>query len=255
MYYEYDDNSLLSKLDRRFGRYGLKNLMLIIVIGMAFVWLADYAMLSVDNPTLSSFLYFNKQKVLAGEVWRVITFVFIPESDSIMFLLFSLYFFWFMGNLIENSWGAFKFNIFYLVGYLGSLASGFITGYATSYYLNLTLFLAFAILNPNMQVMLFFVVPIKVKWLAILDGALIALELLVATLPGAIAIIVALLNLILFFWRPVFRSVKNYFRRKRYMRELNGGYREAEKRERKRRIDIKLIPDDESSDKDEDLFS
>ena len=215
MYYDYDDNSLLSKLDRKFGRYGLKNLMFIIVIGMAFVWLADFALSRVDNASLSSYLMFDKNKVLAGEVWRVLTFVFIPESDSVLFLLFSLYFFWFMGSLIEKEWGAFRFNLFYLVGYLGSLASGFITGYATSYYLNLTLFLAFAILNPNVQVMLFFIVPIKVKWLAILDIVLIGLELIVMPLVGKIAILVALLNVILFFWRPVFRSIKNYFRRKR----------------------------------------
>ena len=255
MYYDYDDNSLLSKLDKKFGRYGLKNLMLIIVIGMGFVWLADYALTRVGNLPLSSYLWFDKNKVLEGEVWRVLTFVFIPESNSITFLLFSLYFFWFMGKLIENSWGAFRFNIFYLIGYLGSLALGFLTGYATSYYLNLTLFLAFAILNPNMQVMLFFVIPIKVKWLAIIDGALIAISLLISPLVEKIAIIIAVLNIILFFWRSIFRAVKNYFRRKRYMRELESGYRESERRERKRRIKVKDVTDDSTPTEDDDLFS
>ena len=255
MYYDFEDKSLLSKLDRKFGKYALKNLSLIIVIVMGLVWVADYLLIRMEYPTLSSFIAFDKNLVLQGEVWRVITFVFVPESSGLTFLIFGLYFFWFTGTLIEREWGAFKFNIFYLVGYLGSLGFGFLTGYATSYYLNLTLFLAFAILNPNLQVMLFFFIPVKVKWIALVDFIFIMLELLVVHWVVKIAIIVALLNVILFFWRGVFYSVKSYFRRKRFMRELNSGYEEAERRERKRqKAKVKDVPKDEDYT-DDDLFN
>ena len=107
-------NSLLDKLNRKFGRYALKNLMTIIVFGTALVWLMDVALSQRAGVTLSSYLYFNKGLILRGQVWRVLTFVFVPTQYNLFFLAISLYFYWLIGNALERQWGAFKFNVYYI---------------------------------------------------------------------------------------------------------------------------------------------
>jgi len=238
-YYDFNDNSLLGKLERKFGKFGFKYLTMVIVIGMGIVGVLDYCLLRIGYFPLSSLISFNKARILQGEVWRVFTFIFVPESTSPIFLLLSIYFFWLMGTTLSREWGDFRFTVYYLLGYLGAVASGFITGYASNYYLNLSLFLAFAILNPNMQVLLFFFIPIKVKWLAILDMAIILIDLVLYPLPYKILIVFSLINVILFFWRNLFNIIKNFFRRQRYKREINRGYSEFEREEKKRNKRIK----------------
>ncbi len=227
MYY-YNDNSFLSRLERKIGRFAIKNWAYILVIAMAMVWIADFILARFEYPTLSSYMYFNRDLVFQGQVWRVVTFVFMPEDDNVFFVLLTLYFYWFIGTTVENEWGAFRFNVFYLTGYLGALASGFIIGMTTNYYLNLTIFLAYAILNAESVVYIFFVIPIKVKWLAIIEFVLIAIDLIFAGWIARLAILFSLLNVTLFFWKDVFYIIKNYFRRRRYKKQIEQGYYEAD---------------------------
>ena len=255
--YNYD-NSFLDKLERKIGWLAIPNLALVLVVAMGLVWVADYALVRLDYASLSSYLYFNRDLVLRGEVWRVITFIFVPEDGGAFFFL-TLYFFWLMGSTLEVEWGAFKFTVYYLMGYLGSLASGFIMGFTTTYYLNLSLFLAFAILNSEVKVLLFFFFPIKVKWLALLDGALILIDLILGSWIVRLAIIFSLLNVALFFWKNLYYMISNYFRRKSYERSIKKGYEEAEKRRREeerenaQNVDAKVrdLPPDDNGD---DLF-
>ena len=187
-------------------------------------------------------MYFDRNLVFQGQVWRIITFVFMPEEDSILFALLTLYFYWFIGTTVENEWGAFRFNVYYLTGYVGALASGFIMGYTTNYYLNLTVFLAYAILNAESVVNIFFVIPIKVKWLAIVEFVLIAIDLVFAGWVAKVAILFSLLNVILFFWKDLYYIVRNYFRRQRYKREVEQGYYEADvnpPKEKKKKSKVK----------------
>ena len=211
-------NSLLDKLDRKIGRYALRNLMTIIVAGTAIVWLLDMLVYYRTGVLVSSWLYFNKYAILEGQIWRVITFVFVPQEYSIFYLALSLYFYWIIGNALENEWGSFRFDIFYLCGVVGAIISGFITGYATTYYLNLSLFLAFAILYPSYRVLLFFFLPIQVKWLALFDLALLALTAYFSTAIERIALLVALINLALFFWRIPFDKLRTANRRRKWKR-------------------------------------
>ena len=213
-------NSLLDKLERKFGRYALKNLMSIIVFGTALVWLLDVALSQRAGVTLSSYLYFHKGLILKGQVWRVLTFVFVPNEYNIFFLAVSLYFYWLVGSSLERQWGAFKFNIYYLCGTLFFVISGFLTGYATNYYLHLSLFLAFAILYPNFQVLLFFFIPIKMKWLAFLDLVLLAVDMVFGGWIVRVAILVSLLNIPLFFWRNVYEAIKRVRRRRKWQKEV-----------------------------------
>ncbi len=210
---------LLDKLDRKMGRYALKNLMTIIVIGTAAVWLLDILVGMRTGYWISYYLHFDKALILQGQVWRLITFVFVPDTTSVFFLAVSLYFYWLIGNTLESEWGAFKFNIFYLFGVLGAIVSGFITGYTTNYYLNLSLFLAFAILYPNYRILLFFFIPIKMKWLAIIDLIGIVALFIFEGWAGRIAIVFALGNIVLFFWKIPFNKIKQARRRRKWKKE------------------------------------
>ena len=86
--------------------------------GMAIVYLMELLIYPMTGFSLSSVLAFNRSAVLHGQIWRLITFIFIPPDSSILFILFSLYFYWLIGNALENQWGAFRFNIYYLCGML-----------------------------------------------------------------------------------------------------------------------------------------
>ena len=212
-------NSFLDKLDRKFGRYALKNLMTVIVIGTGIVWLLNMLVYSRTGVNITAWLYFNKAAILKGEVWRIVTFVFVPETYSPFTLVLSLYFYWLIGNSLENAWGSFKFDLFYLCGVIGAIVSGFITGYATVDYLHLSLFLAFALLYPDHQLLLFFFLPIKVKWLAIID--LVGLVLLFIFSPWVerIALLVSLFNVALFFFGTWFRSFRVWNRRRKWKKD------------------------------------
>ena len=217
---------ILRKMERKLGRFAIPNLMLIIVIGTALVWLLETIVYQQTGMVIRNWLVFNRQAIFKGEVWRLITFIFLPEDTNLMYLAIGLYLNWLIGDALETEWGSFRFNLFYFSGILGSMLSGLITGFATNYYLNLSLFLAFAILNPNFKLYLFFFLPIKVKWLALLDGVLLLLQFMLPIWQLRIALLMSLVNLILFFGKSVLDKMKNFFRRRKYVREVRQAERE-----------------------------
>lgn len=191
----------LNRLEYKYGRYAIHNLMLIIIGAMAIVFVADL-MLSAVLPrgaSLYGMLLFDRAAIFAGQVWRIITFAFLPPSSSIIFIIFSLYFYYLIGTSLEREWGALKFNIYYLIGIIGTIIAGFISGYADNYYLNMSLFFAFAMFYPDFQILLFFVLPIKIKWLAWLDAAMFIYMFIVGSWATRASIIAALLNFFVFF--------------------------------------------------------
>ncbi len=195
-------------------RFGVNNLMLYIVIGTLAVWLFG----AMDTTyTLLNALTFNAAAVLRGQVWRLVTFIFIPESSGLWLFLF-LYFYYFIGSTLEREWGAGRFTIYYLTGMLMSIIYGFIayfvTGYSysmTSNYINLSMFFAFATLFPDNMVLLFFFIPIKMKWLAIID-ALYFVYAIISNFAAGMGLmsflpLVAMLNYFLFCGVELFGSV------------------------------------------------
>ncbi len=226
---------LLDKLDRKIGRYAPKYLMTIFVIGTAIVWLLNYIVYARTGVMIYSYITFNKEAIISGQVWRLITFIFTTFDSNPLLLMISLYFYWLIGNALERTWGSFKFDVFYLSGILFAIASGFITGYATVEYLNLSLFLAFAILYPNHKVYLFFFIPVKMKWLAIFDLALIVLSLIFNDWPGRIAIFVALFNVILFMSSGLIRKWSAWRRKKKWQKGFYVVDAEEEKPSKKKR--------------------
>jgi hypothetical protein len=113
-----------------------------------------------------------------------------------------------IGSVLETEWGAFRFNVFYLCGIIGTVIGGFITGFATNYYLNMSLFFAFALYYPEFEVRLFFAIPVKIKYLAIADLILFAYDLVVTSWSNKAAIVIALANVLLFFWPNLISEVK-----------------------------------------------
>ena len=211
-------NQLLNKIERKCRKFAISNLMLYIVLAMSVVWIASIILATNpnNNVNLLELISFNRYKILQGEVWRVLSFVFMPPSTLFILIPIILYFYWFMGSSLEYKWGAFKFNIFYFTGIIGCIAAGFIMGYATSYYLNLSLFLAFAILFPNEQLLAFFVIPIKAKWLALVDGIILLYDFIKGDNLTRIFIILSIINIIIFFGKDFFSMIYYWIRRFKY---------------------------------------
>ena len=199
-------NRFLDRLSYKYRRICIPNLMLYIVIAMAGVFVVE---LFVPNMPLSLYLYFDRDLIFAGQWWRVITWIFIPTSSSIVWIIFSLYFYYLIGSGLEQRWGSFKFNLYYLVGVIATIIGGFIMGTTGNTFLNYSLFFAFAVLYPDFQVMLFFFIPIKVKWLALVDLVFFIISLIIVTPSFKVAIIASMLNFILFFYEDFGKFIKN----------------------------------------------
>ena len=209
-------NNWLNKLERSIRRYTIPRLMQYLCIGMLGVFILDYL------PGLGSasfFLMFIRERILRGEIWRLITFIFLPTSDNIVWFLLSLYFYYFLGTTLENHWGTAKFNLYYLIGILGNILAGFLTGYATNVYLNLSLLLSFAVLYPEMEFMIFFVLPVKAKWLGMIDGALLIALFLQADWGGKLSLVLSLLPFLLFFGKQAWLQGKMDLRHLKYWME------------------------------------
>lgn len=217
--------NFLDKWQRRFGRYAIHHLMNYIVGAMALVFVMDLVLFTGRGVGLSSLLAFNRQAILQGQIWRIVTFMFIPPNASLIFILFSLYFYWMIGTGLENQWGAFKFNVYYFCGAMGTILAGLITGHATNQYLNLSLFLAFALMYPNFELLLFFVLPVKMKYLAILDAAGLAVMLILESWPGKVALLVAVANVLLFFWRDFYDVIHDFRRRRQFQKNMRNHWR------------------------------
>lgn len=223
----------MNKLERKYRKYAIKNLIFYIIAINALVFILDLvapAGISLD------LLVLHPRLVLQGELWRLVTYLFIPPTTSPIWIIFILYFYYIVGSGLEQAWGAFKFNLYYLIGMAGTTAAAFITGIGdTGVYLNLSLFLAFAFLYPDFQVLLFFILPVKVKYLAWLNWALLAGTVILAGLPHKIAAAAAVVNYFIFFGPDLYRRIrlKNKIRqnRRRFLSEVRKGQKSTRRRD------------------------
>ncbi len=198
----------LYRLSYKYGKYSITNLMLIIVCAQAFVFLAN-----MIKPGFMSLLTLDMSMVLQGEVWRLITFIFIPPSTSPVFLLIVLYFYYIIGYALESEWGSFLFNVYYLIGILGAIVAGTITGFGSNTFINLSLFFAFALLYPEYEIRLFFVFPVRIKYLAFFNLIVYAYTFITGALYMKASILFSLVNVILFFYPNIIKSIKRFTRR------------------------------------------
>jgi len=217
--------NMLGKLERKLGRYAIQNLMAYIVGLNLLVYLLSYA---YPQSRALGMLTLDPGLVLDGQVWRLVTFVFIPPAASVLWILIILYFYYIVGTGLEHEWGSFRFNVYYLAGMVGIVAAAFIVGQGTTaLYLNLSLFLAFAYIYPDYEILLFFIIPVKVKYLAWLNWAFFAFTVITAPLPLKAAAIVSVANYFLFFGKDVVANIKNressYRRRRPFKAQTQKG--------------------------------
>lgn len=188
-------------------RFGIPNLILYIVVSNVAVYLLD----SFSGAGLSNLLYFSLDAVAHGQLWRIVTFVLIPDAGGAFSLLISCYFYYWIGTTLERRWGTAKFTCYYIGGMfftllgtvIASLAIGVSVPVYGAGYVNFAMFLAFAAMWPDAQVLLFFIIPIKIKYLAYLDLAFFAWSIVRFVLAGAwyfaVIPVMALLNFVIFF--------------------------------------------------------
>lgn len=190
------------KLERKFGRYAIHNLMyyIILLYGMGIV-------LSLMNPYFyPMYLALDAGAILQGQVWRLVTFLICPPSSGIFFNLLAMFLYYSLGTTLERTWGTFRFNVYFIMGILGHIAAAFIIYFITgasyplsTYYLNNSLFFAFAATFPEMQFYLMGILPVKAKWLGAFYGITFFYEFITGGMVSKIGIGLSLLNFVVFF--------------------------------------------------------
>jgi len=158
-------------------------------------------------PAYADVLALVPASILQGEIWRLVTYIFVPETQSVFWIFFALLFLWFLSNSLEELWGPLRLNVFYLVGMAGcTVAAFFFGGGPSNTFLNLSLFFAFATLAPDYEVFLFFLLRVKIKYIAWFMGAIFALQYLVLSQSAKMAMAASLANYLLFFGPGFIRS-------------------------------------------------
>ena len=195
----------LDNLERKYRGFGIRNITLYLVAGQGLFFLFLYS----GKADLSRALLVPSL-VLEGEWWRLFSFLFIPPSSSVIFIFFTLYLFYLMGSALESHWGTFRYNVFLLTGYVLTVAASFLTpdAPATNIFIGGSVFLAFAWLFPDFQLYLFFIVPVKIKWLAVLTWIGYAYEILVGPWSTRMLVLASISNFLLFFGKDIYWRMK-----------------------------------------------
>jgi len=216
--------AFLDKLERKYGRYAIPNVTTGIVIGQAFLYLFAYSgQLDISRALLIPGL------VLAGEWWRLLTFPFTPPNAGLFFIFFALYAFYLMGSALEGRWGAFRYNVFLLTGYFATVAAAFLTPHqpASNVFIGGSVFLAFAALYPEFQFYIFFVIPVKVKWLALLAWIGYGISFLSGDWSTRFLVLASISNYLLFFGRDIWWTMRTGKRKIAEKAKTFSGSREA----------------------------
>ena len=224
----------LTKLERKFGRYAIKNLTVYLLACYAVGYVVSLVM-----PELAYYFTFEPILIFQGQVWRLVSWVIIPPTNGIIYFIFMMLLYYSLGMTLENIWGAFRYNLYIFSGMIFTMAGAFIAyfvitiqmgqpaygiGYLVStYYINLTIFLACAAIMPELQLYLYGILPVKMKWFAILDAVIIGLDLIQGNTVTRIIIIASILNFVIFFLAS--RGTQRYnpkqvIRRKKFQQEV-----------------------------------
>lgn len=196
---------LLDTLEKKFRRYAVPNMTLYIIAGQAL-----FFMFVLTGRFILERVVLIPELVLAGEWWRLVTFLFIPPLTNPIFAFFAWYLFYLMGGALEGHWGAFRYNLFLLIGYLVTVAVSFLFPVypATNLFIGGSIFLAFAFLYPDFQLYILFIIPVKVKWLALLTWIGYAYELISGTWQTRLLVLASISNYLLFFGKDIYWRMK-----------------------------------------------
>ena len=197
---------LLDQLQRRFGRFALPHVTEGLIACQVLAYLLDKT-----QPTVLGNIALLPERVLHGEVWRLVTFLGEPPTTNLVFAFFFWYLFFLMGTALESTWGALRYNVYLLVGWAATVAASFLQPQAPAApgFLQGSVFLAFAYLYPEFQLLLFFILPVKVKWLAILAWIGYFCVAVFGTLATQLLVTASVLNFFLFFWHDIALRVRS----------------------------------------------
>ena len=201
----------IDKLERKYGRFGIQNLTMYVII----CYVVGYVLVYI-NPSQLSMMSLEPVLILHGQIWRIITWVIYPPSTTsfLWFILAIVFFYYPIGTSLERTWGKFRYTLYIFSGILFSVIGAFILYFITgaygigslfnTYYISLSVFLAYALSYPDMNIYLWFVIPIKMKWMAVVYGAFIIYDMGTYVRSGqwymVVPIVASLLNFALFFF-------------------------------------------------------
>lgn len=208
----------LNKMERKFGKYAIPNLTFWLIGAWILGFIIQYTM-----PDVQKMLTLEPGLILTGQVWRIISWILIPPPVNILFLIFFLSCYYFIGISIEQAIGTFRYNVYLIGGILCSVLASFalygyyrivngiavrgIGYYFSTEYITMSLFMAFAVIYPNVEFRLYFILPIKAKWMGIVDAVWMTFMFFVSNAAGRTAILASLMNFLIFFF-----STRNYKR-------------------------------------------
>lgn len=195
----------MDKMERKFGRYAVKNLTVYLLVCYGVGYL-----LSFLSPQLLSYFTLEPGLILQGQIWRLISWVIIPPNFSLIFVIFMMLLYYSLGTSLETIWGSFRYNVYIFSGIIFTIIGAFIVYVITggmvgfgaifsTYYINMSIFFACAAIMPDLQLYLYGIIPVKMKWLAILDAVLILWDFVAGGIVTRISIVASLLNFLIFF--------------------------------------------------------
>ncbi|MBQ7507342.1 MAG: hypothetical protein IJT05_08455 [Lachnospiraceae bacterium] len=231
-------NKLLNRIERKIGKYAIKNLVAFLIVGYVIGYIIYFI-----SPNTLAYLTLEPHYILKGQIWRLVSWVLIPPSGgisgiSILFAAIMMLFYYQLGRALERTWGAFRFNCYMFGGMLFTILGAFILhgifygtdaliqtnagalpyreclamldeykvtaniigGMFSTSYINESIFLAFAVMYPDMKVLLYFIIPVKMKWMAIFYGVIILIDVIRSDWAGKMAILASILNFLIFFF-------------------------------------------------------
>lgn len=208
----------LNKMERKFGKYAIQNL----TFWLIGAWVLGF-IIQITMPDVQILLMLEPRMILQGQVWRIVSWLLIPPPVNILFLIFFLSCYYFIGISIEQAIGTFRYNVYLIGGILCSILGAFllygfyyfgkgvsvggIGYYFSTQYITMSLFMAFAVIFPNIEFRLYFLIPIKAKWMGIVDAVWMLFMFFASNAAGRVAILASLMNFLIFFF-----STRNYHR-------------------------------------------
>jgi hypothetical protein len=220
---------LLARLERKFGRNAMPGLIIYLIAVQVALFVLN--VLGFDqqfaNGNIRELVALIPDRVKAGEVWRLVTFLFEPPAPSI-WVFFYWYLLYFFANTLEHHWGAFRLNLYFLVGWAitvlaALLAPGMGGATFTNTYLYTSVFLAFAMLYPDFELYIFFVLPVKVKWLALLTWLTIAWSVYRFHWPAFWASSAVVIDFLIFLGVDVWQWARHWWRGQRFRHQIRSG--------------------------------
>ncbi|MEP7078502.1 MAG: rhomboid family intramembrane serine protease [Chthoniobacterales bacterium] len=195
----------LNSLERRFGFLAIPGLIRIVVAFTALVFV-----LALLNPEYVGVLSLDPVAVRHGQIWRLFTYIFLPRTFHPVWIVFALWFLWYIGEGLERAFGPFRLTLYFLIGMLGTtVAAWFFGADFSNRFLAASLFYAFARFYPDEVIYVFFILPLKIKWVAWISAALLFYGFFVNSTSYRIALVVALSNYLIFFGRDIFYEARH----------------------------------------------